>query len=559
MRLFLLLFPLLAFAANFQDDWLKMVDPVMSSAEKLRYKSMPEEARVIFREHFWDDKAVSAAEFATRAAYVDATFGTSKAGSGANTDQGRVYLSLGAPNRVTNLSSSRSFVPLEIWYYAAAPQIGASSELRLLFYRKNATGLPKLYSPVLDTIRDLLLPQPGTRGAFGPNETADINVMRQRLSARPVENEVLEAAAGVSPGIHDEENDAILLRAMSPERALRSSPLRTQVRSRLIDRIRNLDVIETQSTLSGARIDLRWKGQAAKQIRVELTDRQGTFYRNDLNLNFVASRPLEYLHRFDLLPGDYTLVITADGNAAPYPLHVNATPAVGDLKRVSIGAATNTNRPFEFAGKRLDLADDGGSVAVAAPAGGLVSWVMRDGLRAVWKQESVSDGLAIVRLPSLEPSSSKRYVLEASIIGESRSLVINAHSDGASQERKVISFNANLDDAARWNFLGKQWTRRQMPGEARKAFETSLTLAAVNPDALVGLARLEASSGHVDDARNRVKQALAQEPGNFDALATMAYLEAQLQDYPVAADYFRKALTAQDTPALRRELTALPQ
>ena len=51
--------------------------------------------------------------------------------------------------------------------------------------------------------------------------------------------------------------------------------------------------------------------------------------------------------------------------------------------------------------------------------------------------------------------------------------------------------------------------------------------------------RLHASTrfqGHYDAARDRLRPVLASQPNSFDALSVMAYVEAQLQDYAVAAE-----------------------
>ena len=71
-----------------------------------------------FEENFWAAKQITADEYEQRLAYIQAAFAS------VNTDRGRMYLSLGAPNRITRLVSTRSFWPLEIWYYDTAPNIG---------------------------------------------------------------------------------------------------------------------------------------------------------------------------------------------------------------------------------------------------------------------------------------------------------------------------------------------------------------------------------------------------------------------------------------------------
>src|ERR1700676_5323740 len=140
--------------------WLDQVTPVITPAEKKMYLSLRPEARREFEENFWSNKSIAAEEYFKRLAYVDSTFGSNRTGSGANTDPGRVYLSLGPPSRITRIPSSRIFVPLDIWYYDAVPGI-LNTELRLIFYQKNGLCSPQLYSPTLDTIRGLLLPQAG--------------------------------------------------------------------------------------------------------------------------------------------------------------------------------------------------------------------------------------------------------------------------------------------------------------------------------------------------------------------------------------------------------------
>src|SRR5258708_36624654 len=150
--------------------WLDRVAPVITPSEKKTYLALEPKEREDFEERFWADKAISADEYYRRLDHIDAVFGSNRPGSGANTDPGRVYLSLGTPVRITHVPSSRIFVPLEIWYYDAVPGL-LSTELRLIFYQPNTLGFLKLYSPVLDAIRVLLLPQAGTRGLFGPNSS----------------------------------------------------------------------------------------------------------------------------------------------------------------------------------------------------------------------------------------------------------------------------------------------------------------------------------------------------------------------------------------------------
>ena len=150
-------------------NWIDLVAPIITPAEKKTYLALPPEAREKFQEEFWQNKSIARDEYYRRLQYIDSMYGSSKPASGANTDPGRVYLSLGPPNRITRIPSSRILVPLEIWYYDSVPGV-LNTELRLIFYQKNSIGFLKLYSPTVDTIRVLLLPQASTNGMFGPND-----------------------------------------------------------------------------------------------------------------------------------------------------------------------------------------------------------------------------------------------------------------------------------------------------------------------------------------------------------------------------------------------------
>ncbi len=180
-------------------SWPDLVAPVISPSEKKAWMALSRSERVQFEDNFWANKSISAAEYFQRLAYADATWGGPKRGSSANTDPGRVYLALGPPNRISRFPSSRIFVTLEIWYYAAVPGV-IDSELRLIFFRRNNVNPLELYSPTNDTIRTLPLNESATRAMFGPNDIVDENAIRQNLNVPPAEDEIISASVNVATG-----------------------------------------------------------------------------------------------------------------------------------------------------------------------------------------------------------------------------------------------------------------------------------------------------------------------------------------------------------------------
>jgi GWxTD domain-containing protein len=534
--------------------WFNTVAPILTSAEKKTYLSLPAGDRGSFEEKFWATRSIDREEYYRRLEYIDAKFGSSKRGSGANTDPGRVYLSLGAPTRIVRVPSSRIFVPLEIWYYDSIPDF-LNTELRLIFYQPNSVGLPKLYSPTVDTIRVLLLPEAATLHMFGPNDSVTESDIRQNLKTGPAEDEVITAASGVASGIKYSGNEEILGRIASPDRML-AKPPSTQVTSRFITAHPALDVLRCVSVHGATQIDLLLATAAQREIGLEVLQGFATVYSNRLKLKFSKVEPIAYTHRLDLLPGSYRLIFSVDDKMFPYPLEIRDKPAPGEIRRADTGSdVSGRHTPFEFGGRQLALNPMGRMAVVSVPEPGTVTWIVRQGLRIVWRKTVEADGLAMVELPALPPGA---YQLEAATgsASQSRGLTV---PDGRPSDSKAtpVSFNANLAPAQRLAFVGNQWLLRGRSDRAREALSASL-VAGNTKEAQIALARLDAMSGSLDAARDRVRGILAAHPNDFEALAVFAYIETRFQDYPVAAELYRKALAVQDSPALRVALAKLP-
>jgi GWxTD domain-containing protein len=536
-----------------EPGWLNKVAPLISPVEKKTYLSLNEEERQRFEDAFWSTKTISAEEYFRRVQYIDSTFGSGKIGSGANTDQGRVYLALGPPVRITRLPSSRIFVPIEIWYYDSVPGL-LNVELRLIFYRKNSVGFPKLYSPSTDTIRALLLPQAATIEAFGPNDSLTENDIRQVLNVPPAEDEVVSASVNVATGIKYSGNDEILGAITSPRAMLGKLPV-TQVTSRLITSRPKLDVLQTTSGYGVPQIDLRIEATVAREMDLEVLDGTLPVYKNNLRFQFSSAEPIVYTHRLDLLPGSYRVIFTVDGKAAPYPIEVKAQAGMSAIFRAGLSETTDSRQtPFQFDGRHLDLNSSGEYAAVWLPEPQKVVWTIRKGTEVVWRYTTEPSRLPYVLLPKTGLSQGT-YTIEAATTSDSRSaeLAIKPGSDTATQATPV-SYNANLGPAQRLAFIGHQWLLRGKLDEARRNLNAALAKGTTD-NVQIELARADALAGNLDEARGRVRGVLARVPNSFEALSVLAYVETRLQDYGVAADLYRRALAIQNSPALQEALS----
>ena len=550
----LLLIPACLGAAS--AGWLDRVAPLLTPSDRAAYLSLPAEARPEFEKQFWDGKAISAEEYFERVTFVDSHFGGGKPGSGANTDQGRAYLTLGAPNRIMRLPSSRNFVPLEIWYYEASPALNTSAEVRLMFFLKNSQGLYKLYSPTLNTIRDLLVPQAGLLGMFGPNDMISEADIRTKLNSTAAEDEVVSAAASVAMGITGAGNDEILARAMAPRLAL-TRPLHPEVQSRLIAFHPKLEFLASPGPYGGSQIDLVAETKVRRKLRLEVLLEGILVYQKQAEFAFDEARAIRYLHRLDLLPGRYRVMLSVDDKTAAYPLDVGE-PKTGDIvvgsrARESDGRET----PFEFGNDHLDPGP-GGSLAVlplAQPTA--VEWILRRGLEVRWKHTTAPQSVSVVELPldRIEPG---RYKLEATAGEVFRSVDLVMPEPRPASAVILVSDNANLAPARRLAFLGRQWLVR---GESAKALQTLQASLAKGPssEAQIEMSRAQAFAGRYDEARDWLRPILSAQPNNFEALTALAFIEAKLQDYVVARELYQRALGVQDSAAVRLALASLPQ
>jgi GWxTD domain-containing protein len=537
--------------------WLDLVAPVITPQERKLYLSLSPQAREQFEEHFWADKQITGEEYFRRLQYIDSHFGSGKFGSGLNTDEGRVYLSIGPPSRITRLPSSRIFAPMAIWYYDTVPSIHLTTELRLIFFQKNSIGFPKLYSPTLDTIRALLLPEAATDGMFGPNDDITEANIRTNLTVPGAEDEVISATVNVATGVKYSGNDQILGEITSPRVTLNQPPL-AEIRSRLVVFHPKLDLLESKSPYGAVQVDLGIATTVQRELDIQVQSGPVILYQNRLLLKFTEPRLIHYTHRLDLLPAGYRVLFTVDGTTHPYPIEVREPSSMSEILRADAGAAGDRHTPFEFDGHQLDFNPDGRFAAVVLSQPGNITWMIRSGLQILWRATAYGQRVSMIELPSggLPPGI---YKLEAASESETHTAeYVVTNDEMHDSDATLVSYNANLRPALRLASIGHQWLLRGKFEEAKRSLQASLDSSPTR-EASIEMARLDASTGHYDEARDRLRPILASHPKDFDALSVLAYVEASLQDYQVAAELYRQALAVEDSPALRLALEKLPQ
>ena len=493
-----------------------------------------------------------------RSAYVDAQFGSGKQGSGANTDRGRVYLNLGAPNGITRLASSRLFFPIEIWRYSEAPELGIRYELQILFYQRNGTGEYKLYSPNLNSIRDLLNPQSSTRGMFPVNDTITEGDIRTRLTVSPAESEVIDAAVSVARGIKGVGNDEVLALVAAPPGAVRQT-LRPAVSSRMLSSADRppMTVFRSVSPEGVPQVDLLIATTVSDRIALEVQQGDATLARYETTLHFGASRQVRYQHRLELLPGDYRLFFTVDARTFPYTLSIPApTPGRANVGELLTGFASDAQRsrtPFEFGGMRVEPAPNGNIAVVELGQPGRVTWRLRRGLETIWIARGEGQGTVTHTIgdTGVAPGA---YTLEVSANDETRSCTVQVGGERPTQ--LTVSYNANLTSAERYRSLGHQYLARGNAAEARAWLERSWRAQPADATK-IELCRMAVLAGQYDSARADLGKILERDPDNFEALTVMAYIEVQLQDNAVAERLYSRALQIHSSPDVAKALASL--
>lgn len=552
---------------NSGAEWLADVSPLLLRGEESAYRNLQTDAeREEFQRQFWESRSISREEYYRRLAYIDHEFGTGKRGSGWNTDQGRVYLTLGEPHQLVRLPESRIFYPMEIWRYRAAPEAGINVQMDLLFYRRRDAGLPRLYSPTLDTVRALLRPNPSTRGMFPVNDIVTPNDLLDRLNVPPAEVDFAEAAFSIAKGVKGLGNDELLAVVTSPARALERKR-KTDVQSRFLAAMPmhiRWNAVHTGQT--GAAVDIAVECTAARMLRLEVLEGEKPLGSWQTNLSLAQTEDLLYLHRVFLLPGRYTLRAYADGLRTAAEIVIPDSPAQGSLLAGEADLSWNgAASPFQYGRMRLIPSVTPRVLAAGIPEGtsGAVVWRLRQGSRNVASGKisagemqadpDAARGLLRVELPPLEPGA---YIAEIQGDTFSRSASVTVAAEPEPRRSQVV-YSANLGRGAEWLAWGRQLAMRGQYSRAEEALARAAAEKHGDTETLTLLAKVKHLQGDQAAGNRLLEQVLQTDPGHVDALAAYGYSKASAGDPAAALVYLRRALSLRDDPIIAQAVAAL--
>lgn len=148
------------------QDWLKLTRYIIHEKELSVFMVLTNNReRDIFIESFWNlrdptpgtPKNERKEEIIERFDYANYRLGSGSGRKGWMTDQGRMYIILGAPVGIERNPSSRDIFPNEIWSYYGDVTNGLPTHFSLVFFRRGGSGELKLYDPVSDGPVSLLI------------------------------------------------------------------------------------------------------------------------------------------------------------------------------------------------------------------------------------------------------------------------------------------------------------------------------------------------------------------------------------------------------------------
>lgn len=150
-----------------QRDWLEMVTPIITGAEKeVFFKLKTEQERDRFISLFWKVRDPNPdtnenefyREYLERVHFADRYFGIGSSKRGCLTERGYYYLLLGKPRERQVYATQSDIWPMELWFYQGDPKYGLPGYFYLLFYQAEGSGDYRLYYPGVEGPEKLVVP-----------------------------------------------------------------------------------------------------------------------------------------------------------------------------------------------------------------------------------------------------------------------------------------------------------------------------------------------------------------------------------------------------------------
>ena len=139
--------------------WLNEDVPyIIESDERAQFLTLQTDAeRDAFIRSFWDARNPTPGseinsfkeEHYRRLAYANDHFGSVEAQNGWRTDEGHIYIVLGAPQQIMTYPNARNVRPMIVWFYQS-PTPALPPYFYIVFYRRSIGEPYTLYSPYLD-------------------------------------------------------------------------------------------------------------------------------------------------------------------------------------------------------------------------------------------------------------------------------------------------------------------------------------------------------------------------------------------------------------------------
>ncbi|NPV84280.1 MAG: GWxTD domain-containing protein, partial [Candidatus Aminicenantes bacterium] len=155
------------------QDWLKLVNYIILPQEKdVFLKLNNDRERDLFIETFWKMRDPTPGtpeneykeEIIKRFNYVNKTFRRGSTREGWQTDMGKIYMILGAPESIERFEGVNGIVPCQAWTYHGDPEKGLPPVFIFIFFQRHGSIEYKLYDPLIDGPASLLQDKRGLDG-----------------------------------------------------------------------------------------------------------------------------------------------------------------------------------------------------------------------------------------------------------------------------------------------------------------------------------------------------------------------------------------------------------